>query len=353
VSFPSWKDVTGAFTKFQVWVLDEQKKITKDIQDVKERNPLIDKIVKSAIPFFPPPFNGIAQLIYDAFDGSNEDKLGAVQHYFEFLQSQGEHHYNEITKQLEQIHSEIKILAKEESLQLIKDMLVSSKYSVDLLTQYLQRSQRLVHGTVFELAILIVVFLESEKLHTLDRIREDIVVLGLIDTLANDPLFSLGRIDGSLTPEQKSIIGNFRNRLRRLILRKYGAEVEKALEAGFLTVLIGKGIMHSYSPAQFRENVQQLIGCISSMKIPRDVIRYMEQAFERWLNGSCGKEEMWVCISLFDNYCRDLAQVEDRPVLQELESLISGDILPCDEGYFQKAQQLHAKVKNEFPEDLV
>jgi hypothetical protein len=70
------------------------------VQNFKDNPPVLDKAIKTSISFFLPPFNAIAQNIYDNFEGSEEEKPTAVLNYFKYLQSQGEKHYNSVISQL-------------------------------------------------------------------------------------------------------------------------------------------------------------------------------------------------------------------------------------------------------------
>ena len=122
--FPSFNTFTKALNDFK------QDAETK-IKEFKNDYAKLDKSIKRiAIPLFPPPFNIIADHIYNSCKGSEEDKTKEVLDYFNNLEGRGEQHYNQISIQLDSILVEIddvkKIAAKETTVKIIRDILIST-----------------------------------------------------------------------------------------------------------------------------------------------------------------------------------------------------------------------------------
>lgn len=123
MKLPTWSEFTAKLGQVE-------QDINQKVQNFKNNHPLLDKAIKTSISFFPPPFDSIANKIYDSFDGSEEEKSAAVLNYFKYLQSQGERHYDSVTSQLGSILNEIQdvktITAKQSSVDKIQEILIST-----------------------------------------------------------------------------------------------------------------------------------------------------------------------------------------------------------------------------------
>jgi hypothetical protein len=121
--FPSWTEFTNRLSNFE-------QDISNKIRDFKGNHPVLDKAIKASFYILPPPFNSIAENIYDTAGGSEEEKFAEVISYFKQLQVQGEDHYNQVTQQLESILIAVQdvraITAKEETVRKIQEILVST-----------------------------------------------------------------------------------------------------------------------------------------------------------------------------------------------------------------------------------
>jgi ABC-type multidrug transport system fused ATPase/permease subunit len=128
MKLPSWSNFLEGVSNFEQSVYHQKEKLTERIQDLKDDHRILDEITKRSIPFLPSPFNGIAQALYDSFDGSAEEKTDEIQKFLDDIKRQGEDHYTKITSDMDDIMKEIfnvkTITAK--ALQLIKDILISN-----------------------------------------------------------------------------------------------------------------------------------------------------------------------------------------------------------------------------------
>ena len=69
MKFPSWSNYIVSLSKFEGIIYSEKTKAANKIQALKDNHPVFDEIINNALPFLPPPFNGIAKAIYDSFGG--------------------------------------------------------------------------------------------------------------------------------------------------------------------------------------------------------------------------------------------------------------------------------------------
>jgi hypothetical protein len=127
MNFPSWSDLTVKVGKFEEAVSKFENKVDNKIndriKDDSDRHPLIAKAFKASLHILPPPVDGIAESIYESFDGSDETKWKSVKKYFDDIKIHGEDHYNIIVTHLNNIKT---LTAKESTLELIKNILISN-----------------------------------------------------------------------------------------------------------------------------------------------------------------------------------------------------------------------------------
>ena len=130
MKFPSWLELTQKITQFEEYVSEKRIEFNSEINKFKGDHPLVDEIIQRAIPLLPSPFNGIAGVIYDSFEGSKIEKSDSIINYFTYLKSQGENHYNKIISKLNNIEIDLEEIksstAKESTLQHIQDILISN-----------------------------------------------------------------------------------------------------------------------------------------------------------------------------------------------------------------------------------
>ena len=69
MKFPSWNNFADGLVRFEQYIYGEKAKVIEKVDTYKEKYPIVDEIFKNAIPFLPVPFNAIAQIIYNNFQG--------------------------------------------------------------------------------------------------------------------------------------------------------------------------------------------------------------------------------------------------------------------------------------------
>lgn len=130
MKFPSKTDFTEGFRKFEKTLWDKKEDLSKGIEELGDDHPLYDQIIKTAIPFLPPPFNGIAQALYDNFRGPKKDKVDQLVSDLAKIANQTDEQYTRMTSKLDYLLAEVSdirtVVAKEETLLVIKEILTSN-----------------------------------------------------------------------------------------------------------------------------------------------------------------------------------------------------------------------------------
>jgi hypothetical protein len=184
--------------------LKENERLTNSIAELKDDHPLFDEIVKKAIPFLPVPFNGIAQALYDSFAGSKKDKVDELLNYLHKIAKQTDEQYAEITSKLGNILGEVSdmktIVAKQETLQIIKEILIDTSAEAFKKMNELKDETVLMHveikGELERQSKLASATLDAvhEVTHILDErlapnLKNQIVDIGVIAEKQGDELF--------------------------------------------------------------------------------------------------------------------------------------------------------------------
>jgi hypothetical protein len=119
-------------SRFEVEV---NKKIKRGMKSLSNKHPLITDALEASLHLLPPPFNVMAESIYNNFQGSEEEKLEEVKKYLREIQTQGEAHFKEISSKLSGINFNLIDLknsaAKESTLLQIKEIIISNSIAGD------------------------------------------------------------------------------------------------------------------------------------------------------------------------------------------------------------------------------
>lgn len=129
MKLPSWTKFIEGASKFEQQVKVEKTRLINKIQASKDAHPVLDEIINRALPFLPSPFNGLAQAIYNSFQGTKkEEAIETIIKFLESFKSQGEDHYNIIANKLDTIRSD---MAQQGTLLLIKDILINENSPIN------------------------------------------------------------------------------------------------------------------------------------------------------------------------------------------------------------------------------
>jgi hypothetical protein len=79
VKFPSRSDSIdaskpGYLSKTEKYTCDNKWKVIERVEKLKGDHPLLNEIVKKALPFLPSPFDKISQAIYNGLESSKEER---------------------------------------------------------------------------------------------------------------------------------------------------------------------------------------------------------------------------------------------------------------------------------------
>ena len=93
---------------------------------------LVATTFQASLRLLPPPFDSIVEVIYDKFEGSDQEKLKEARKFLKELRTQGEDHYNMIASQMAKNITELtNIVAKETTLLEIKDIMISKDGNIN------------------------------------------------------------------------------------------------------------------------------------------------------------------------------------------------------------------------------
>lgn len=115
--FPSWDDLNNKIRKFE-YKVDERVKKLNDIA--------LESAAEECFVVLPPPFDSLAEKIYDSSPGPAIEKIKQAVAYFRQLQSSGANEYNHILTNLEKVVSvkDVEELQSRENLQKIYAILI-------------------------------------------------------------------------------------------------------------------------------------------------------------------------------------------------------------------------------------
>lgn len=119
--FPSWNELSNKIRKFEYKVDEKVKKLDDDIK--------LESAAEECFLVLPPPFDSLAEKIYDISPGSAREKIKQAVAYFRQLQSGGVAEYNHILTNLEQVISvkDTEELQSRENLQKIYGILIGEE----------------------------------------------------------------------------------------------------------------------------------------------------------------------------------------------------------------------------------
>lgn len=167
--FPSWGEFTGSVATFK-------GKCDVSLKKFKNDHPMLDKAILSALPFLPEPFNAIATQVYGSAQGTSLEKSNEVLSYLTYLESRGQKNYEQLATKLDAVLVDVaslkEISAKEETVEQIREILLSSGKSTENRLEDLKTSLVSIDTTVSEIK-------EGQKAmqSDIDVIKQQLVIL--------------------------------------------------------------------------------------------------------------------------------------------------------------------------------
>ena len=140
LKFPSWDDFLDGIKKFRNY--------DNEIYKFKKNHEELDKIISIAITHLPSPFNLIADTIYGV-DGTFEEKYGLIQGFLNTLQLQGNQHYEDTIKKLEEMSIQTqKISTNSTFIFELLTTLTSVEYELERQIIKIQKNQEEMHEDI-------------------------------------------------------------------------------------------------------------------------------------------------------------------------------------------------------------
>ena len=132
MEYPSWKELIEKKRIFEEEVDNQLRKTSKGLSD---KHQIAAIAFKTSVHVLPPPFDAMAESIYESVDDYDKEKLSEVKKFLHTIKRQGEDHYNELAPKLGRITYDIINLkndtARQSTLLYIRDIIISKSDTID------------------------------------------------------------------------------------------------------------------------------------------------------------------------------------------------------------------------------
>ncbi|MFZ0512794.1 MAG: hypothetical protein WAM14_14395 [Candidatus Nitrosopolaris sp.] len=141
MEFPSWREFIEKKRIFDQEVDNQRSKRVKGLSDKRQ----IAIAFKTSLHVLPPPFDAMAESIYESVEGYDKEKLSEVKKFLHAIKTRGEDHYNELAPKLGKITHDIIDLkndtARQSTLLYVRDIIISSSDTIDQKLHKIARAQ--------------------------------------------------------------------------------------------------------------------------------------------------------------------------------------------------------------------
>jgi len=132
LEYPSWKELIKMEKLFGQEV-DGQ--LTKKVKGLSNGHQIAAIAFKTSLHVLPPPFDAMAESIYESIDGYDKEKLSEVKKFLHTIKRQGKDRYNELAPKLGRITCDIINLknetARQSTLLYVTDIIISKADTMD------------------------------------------------------------------------------------------------------------------------------------------------------------------------------------------------------------------------------
>lgn len=132
MEYPSWKELIKMEKLFGQEV-DGQ--LTKKVKGLSNGHQIAAIAFKTSLHVLPPPFDAMAESIYESVDGYDKEKLSEVKKFLHTIKRQGKDRYNELAPKLGRITCDIINLknetARQSTLLYVTDIIISKADTMD------------------------------------------------------------------------------------------------------------------------------------------------------------------------------------------------------------------------------
>lgn len=132
MEYPSWKELTE---KERIFDQEVDSQLSKKVKGLANKNQIAAIAFKTSLHVLPPPFDAIAESIYESVDGYDKEKLSEVKKFLHTIKRLGKDHYNELVPKLGRITCDIIHLkndtARQSTLLYVRDIIIDKSDSMD------------------------------------------------------------------------------------------------------------------------------------------------------------------------------------------------------------------------------
>lgn len=132
MEYPSWKEL---IEKERIFDREVDSQFGKKVKGLSNKHQIAAIAFKTSLHVLPPPFDAIAESIYESVDGYDKEKLSEVKRFLHTIKKLGEDHYNELAPKLGRITCDIIDLkndtARQSTLLYVKDIIIDKSDSME------------------------------------------------------------------------------------------------------------------------------------------------------------------------------------------------------------------------------
>ncbi|MGB6593536.1 MAG: hypothetical protein WBE68_18700 [Candidatus Nitrosopolaris sp.] len=132
MEYPSWEDLMEKERKFDQEV---ENQLSKSVKGSSDKHQIAAIAFRTSLHVLPPPFDAIAESIYESVDGYDKEKLSEVKKFLHTIKRKGEGHYNELAPKLGKLTYDVIKLendaARKNTLLYIRDIIISKNDTID------------------------------------------------------------------------------------------------------------------------------------------------------------------------------------------------------------------------------
>jgi hypothetical protein len=121
--------------KERIFDQEIDSQLSKKLRGLSDKHQIAAIAFKTSLNVLPPPFDAMAESIYESVDGYDKEKLSEVRKFLLTIKRQGKDHYNELAPKLGKITCDIINLkndtARQSTLLYVRDIMISKSDTMD------------------------------------------------------------------------------------------------------------------------------------------------------------------------------------------------------------------------------
>ena len=121
--------------KARIFDQEVDSQLSKKFRGLSDMHQIAAIAFNTSLEVLPPPFDAMAESIYESVDGYDKEKLSEVRKFLHTIKRQGEDHYNELAPKLGRITCDIINLkndtARQSTLLFVRDIIISKGETMD------------------------------------------------------------------------------------------------------------------------------------------------------------------------------------------------------------------------------